>query len=179
MKHEIVKLLNEGLSYRQISKQLGCSKGTIGYHAKRINKPYHPAANNRYDWQKIREFYDLGYSFRACQEKFGFSGSAWEDAIKAGKIQPRELGIPIEAQLIENCKHSRTHIKRKLINLGLLQNKCADCGQLPIWLGQPLVMVLDHINGISDDYRLDNLRLLCPNCNSQTETFSGRNIKRK
>ena len=45
----------------------------------------------------------------------------------------------------------------------------------PTWRSKPLVLVLDHINGVNDDYRADNLRLLCPNCNSQTSTFCGRN----
>ena len=40
-----------------------------------------------------------------------------------------------------------------------------------------LVLELDHINGVGDDHRLENLRLLCPNCHSQTETYCGRNIR--
>jgi 5-methylcytosine-specific restriction endonuclease McrA len=39
-------------------------------------------------------------------------------------------------------------------------------------------MVLDHINGIPNDNRIENLRFLCPNCNSQTDTFAGRNTNR-
>jgi 5-methylcytosine-specific restriction endonuclease McrA len=40
------------------------------------------------------------------------------------------------------------------------------------------VLVLDHVNGAKHDWRLENLRLLCPNCNSQTPTFCGRNVRR-
>lgn len=75
-----------------------------------------------------------------------------------------------------NC--CRYHLKRRLIKEGLLSNKCDICGQIPVWNNTPLVMILDHINGIPDDNRLVNLRLLCPNCNSQTDTFSGRNNRR-
>lgn len=57
--------------------------------------------------------------------------------------------------------------------------KCAICGQEPIWNGRELVLTLDHINGINNDDRLDNLRWLCPNCDRQTQTFGGKNIKRK
>ena len=55
--------------------------------------------------------------------------------------------------------------------------KCAICNEKPLWNGKPLTFVLDHINGKHSDHRLDNLRFICPNCNSQTPTFSGRNRK--
>lgn len=83
--------------------------------------------------------------------------------------------IPLEQVLVEHSTYSRGHLKHRLIKSGLLENKCAKCGQLPVWNGEPLVLRLDHFNGINDDNRLENLRLLCPNCDSQTDTFCGRN----
>lgn len=57
---------------------------------------------------------------------------------------------------------------------------CAECGLDPsCWNGRPLVLHLDHANGVKDDHRLNNLRWLCPNCHSQTETYGGRNIGRR
>lgn len=53
-------------------------------------------------------------------------------------------------------------------------NKCENCG-LTEWLGEPIVMIMDHINGNSEDNSLDNLRLICPNCDSQLPTYKGRN----
>lgn len=73
---------------------------------------------------------------------------------------------------------NRGNVKNRVIKEGWIINECALCGQQPEWQGKKLVMVLDHINGKNKDNRLENLRLLCPNCNSQTETFSGRNVKR-
>lgn len=80
--------------------------------------------------------------------------------------------------LKENTKINRGYIKRRLLKEGLLSNKCSVCGLGGTWNDKPLVLVLDHINGINNDYRMENLRLVCPNCNSQLDTFAGRNIKK-
>jgi hypothetical protein len=76
--------------------------------------------------------------------------------------------------LVENSTHDRGNIKRRLLKEGLLDNKCARCGIQPEWNGEPLVLRLDHINGVNNDNRIGNLRLVCPNCDSQLPTFSGR-----
>lgn len=81
----------------------------------------------------------------------------------------------LEELLIKDSDSNRRNIKRRLIAEGVLENKCEECGSLPEWKGKPLVMVLDHKNGDARDYRRENLRLICPNCNSQTPTFAGRN----
>lgn len=79
--------------------------------------------------------------------------------------------------LVENSPYkARGAVKQRLIKEGILEEKCKICGRDPEWMGKTLVLVLDHINGTNDDYRLENLRLLCPNCNSQTDTFAGRRI---
>jgi hypothetical protein len=67
----------------------------------------------------------------------------------------------------------RGRIKQRLIASGL-PSVCALCGNTGEWQGRPLTLQLDHINGVPDDNRRENLRLLCPNCHSQTETFTGR-----
>jgi hypothetical protein len=51
---------------------------------------------------------------------------------------------------------------------------CRSCG-LSEWQGQPIPLVLDHIDGNADNWRLDNLRLICPNCDALTPTFKNRN----
>lgn len=95
-----------------------------------------------------------------------------------GCITPKtKIAVSLASILIENSTYNRGHLKDRLIKAGLLENKCAKCGQLPEWNGERLVLILDHINGVRDDHRLFNLRLLCPNCNSQTPTFAGRKLK--
>ena len=53
--------------------------------------------------------------------------------------------------------------------------KCSICGQEPFWNGKELTLILDHINGIHTDDRLQNLRWVCPNCNQQLDTTGGKN----
>lgn len=80
--------------------------------------------------------------------------------------------------LVENSKYGSHHLKNKLISQNILKNECSICKNNGEWFGQKLSLQLDHINGINNDNRLENLRLLCPNCHSQTETFSGKRHKK-
>ena len=75
----------------------------------------------------------------------------------------------------ENSSYSSNkQLKKYLFEMGW-ENKCAECGQGPIWNGKPLTLQLEHKNGINNDNRLNNLCFLCPCCHSQTATFAGRN----
>ena len=81
----------------------------------------------------------------------------------------------LEEILVENSSYANINsLKRRLINENKLAYKCAICG-IDEWNGQPLSLHLDHINGKHNDHRLENLRFLCPNCHSQTETYAGKN----
>jgi 5-methylcytosine-specific restriction endonuclease McrA len=82
----------------------------------------------------------------------------------------------LEEILVENSTYTnRTALKTRLLKEGLITYECAICKNKGEWNGNPLTLQLDHINGINNDHRLENLRFLCPNCHSQTNTFSGRN----
>lgn len=103
-----------------------------------------------------------------------FTGQRWNRGKSTGQrpVNKRTL----EDILVESSTHGNTSsLKRRLVREGLLVDQCAVCGMLPVWQGKPLVLRLDHINGIRNDNRIRNLRAICPNCDSQTPTFSGRN----
>lgn len=89
-------------------------------------------------------------------------------------IKKREINY--EDLFKENCKHTRTVLRRYIRRNNLLPYKCAICGCTE-WQGKTLSLELDHINGINNDNRLENLRFLCPNCHSQTVTYGSRNQK--
>ena len=78
--------------------------------------------------------------------------------------------------LFNNKKHPRVVIRRRIIKENLIPYKCAICG-IDSWNGKRLSLELDHINGINNDNRLENLRFLCPNCHSQTDTYGSKNSK--
>lgn len=101
-------------------------------------------------------------------DKKDFKGkSALLTGITQKEISPDKL-------LKENCKHTRTVLRRCIIKNKLLPYRCAICG-ISKWNEKTLSLELDHINGINNDNRLENLRFLCPNCHSQTCTYGSRN----
>jgi hypothetical protein len=97
------------------------------------------------------------------------------------KNQPsvsRKISIPDEIVFVENSKYNnREMLKKRLLGLGV-EYICVECGVSDNYNNKPISLQLDHINGINDDNRIKNLRFLCPNCHSQTDTFSGK-IHRK
>jgi hypothetical protein len=79
--------------------------------------------------------------------------------------------------LTESNTFQTYKLKQRLLKEGFLENKCSECG-ITNWNNKNLNMHLDHINGKSDDHRLENIRMLCPNCHSQTETYCAKNKKK-
>lgn len=144
----------------------------------RIPKPQRPGGDRRrrYDWAAIQAYYDEGHSYRECRRRFRFSAGSWTKAVRRGELLVRARKPPL--QRILATSRSRTTIKRRLLEAGILQNVCDACG-LSEWRGLPLAIQIDHRNGIRDDHRVENLRMLCPNCHSQTETFAARNRKNR
>lgn len=89
------------------------------------------------------------------------------------KNRPKEK--PLIEYLTQNSNYSRTSLKKRLYKEGLKKRECELCGQGEEWKGKKMSLILDHINGVHDDNRLINLRIVCPNCNATLETHAGKN----
>jgi 5-methylcytosine-specific restriction endonuclease McrA len=81
---------------------------------------------------------------------------------------------PLSEILKENSTFQSFKLKIRLIQEGILNPSCSSCN-LTIWLNESIPLELDHINGINTDNRIENLRLLCPNCHCLTPTYRGKN----
>ena len=137
------------------------------------------------DWQAVETYLLDGHTKAEAAIKYDFAPYSFNKARNAGKINisaeflrkncgPKNK--PLEDYLVKNSSISSNHLKLRLIKAGVLEYKCKRCG-IDQWLNNKLVLQLDHINGDHYDNRIENLRLLCPNCHSQTPTFNVGNKK--
>lgn len=76
---------------------------------------------------------------------------------------------------VENSTYARHLIKKRVRSQELIPYQCSICDLAPEWQGKEMSLVIDHINGINNDNRIENLRFVCHNCDSQLDTYKSRN----
>lgn len=143
--------------------------------------------------EDFRDLVQSSSSYSDCLRALGLSpkGGSSTDALKkriselncsvehfgARNNQALNCKYDLDDILVENSTYQNiSRLKERILKAGLLEYKCSEC-TLSEWRGKPLTLQLDHINGINNDHRLSNLRFLCPNCHSQTDTYAGKNKK--
>lgn len=82
--------------------------------------------------------------------------------------------IPLDEILVEHSDYHRGNLKRRLYEVGLKHRRCELCGQGETWKGRAMALILDHINGVATDNRIENLRIVCANCAATLDTHCGR-----
>lgn len=129
----------------------------------------------------IIEAYNSGKSLHETASLLGMTTvTLWRRAksldLKWSNLK-RKSFKKIELQNILEGKHPEYQtfkLKKRLLSEGIMENKCNICG-ITDWNGKEISMQLDHIDGDSHNHKLENLRMICPNCHSQTDTYCGKN----
>ena len=142
--NEIKKIVSESKTINEVLTKLGKNTSSGGY---KFFKKY--ITNNNID---ISHFWT--------------KKEIIENQFKEGKIKK----ISIDDMFTENSTVSRGTIKKRILKENIMDYKCVFCENDGTWIDKKISLVLDHINGINNDNRLENLRFLCPNCNSTLVT---------
>lgn len=148
---------------------------------KRTKEEYEAAVSNSRSIASVCRFLGIkptGGNYRIVHraiEEFGldishFTGQGWNVGLK---YNPKKV-TDISEILIEGSFYQSYKLKRRLLKEGLKERKCECCG-LSQWQGMDIPLELHHVNGDNCDNRIENLRLLCPNCHALTDNYRGRN----
>jgi hypothetical protein len=152
----------------------------------------------RYNEEEAREAVEASRSYSEVLRRIGmrpaggnhgllrkYVDEIWRiptDHFDAGGSAARNLQrrpIPLAEILVEGSTYSRGKLKERLFNEGLKTRRCEQCGQGELWCGRSMSLILDHINGIPDDNRIENLQVVCPNCAATLDTHCGRKNRRE
>jgi len=126
-----------------------------------------PYGGNYATFKKAVEHFEIDTSH--------FHGKLWNMGDHSGHLKRvRPAPLSLDEILVENSNYQSYKLKKRLLKAGFKQHKCEICG-IEEWLGEKVPIELDHINGIRTDNRLENLRILCPNCHATTSTYRGKN----
>lgn len=181
------KYLKEGMSLRKIGELTDKSLTTIRYWVDKYGikpKDYY----DKWSIEQLKPLIDSSKSKAEILEKMGVSLKAGNyrtlkryfdkynidnDLYKGNpKRNANRVKYNDSEVFCENSQYNSAHLKNRVLVSNLLEYKCVGCGNEGEWNGRKLVLQIDHINGINTDNRISNLRFMCPNCHSQTETFS-------
>ena len=190
----IEKMIAEGNSSYDIAKKINKSQSSVRYW---LNK-YGLKTNKEQIGRKSSKVWKLkdgdfektvieSLSISECLVKLGmsihpnnyisFKKRCTELKIKIPKAKNAEYKR--DTILRVNSSSGRSSVKSKILREKLLEYSCQICMIGATWNDKPLGLTLDHINGISNDHRIKNLRFICPNCNRQLTTYCNKNLKER
>lgn len=181
---EIRGLLLSGMSSADVRRKLGVGKSTVSFHAQKLGLG---GRRHKRDWSDVQKLLDEGHTARKVMELSGVKSTPFYLAVKRGKITvptrehahswlgPEELS---QRLMGKSGRGPRYRMKKRLLECGVLEYECKICG-ISEWRGARIDLRLDHIDGDGTNFAIDNLRLLCPNCDSQQDTYCHKHPKSK
>lgn len=186
---DVERLKLVGKTHKEVAKELNCCESTVAYWVRKraIGRVSKPRKSNHFDKKTLEEAVSRVRCWSdLCTELGRGRTSALHIALRE---QVDDYGIDVShfiyadprtspatrrvqgGRTLEQMLTSRTtksdDLRRRLISDGLKKSECELC-HLSVWMGRPIPLELDHINGDHFDNRLENIRILCPNCHSQT-----------
>lgn len=202
-KDNVLKILETSTSMRDFLSKIGMSSG--GYANNKV-KEYFKANGIKDPWNYQRSIY-TNVTRESLQSIIYESNTYKEILIKLGNPNPVGSSYRILKEYIKNwnldtsslshynknsskrkisdfdvykvnSKISQRQLRKRVLKDKLIPYKCVYCGNTGVWNGKKLTLTLDHKNGIRTDNRLENLQFVCPNCDSQQDTFGAKNSNR-
>ena len=146
---------------------------------------------DKYTQQELEQIVQLSTSYKDLAQKLGYTAfssdlkyflenkfSDFDTSHFKIRTQEKERVVRTEANVfVEDSTATQKTLRTWYRKGNYTPYQCSICHLEPVWQGKPLTLILDHINGINNDDRLENLRWVCPNCNQQLETTNGKNRK--
>jgi len=186
------QLINEDLTQREIATRAGVSPTAVRYWLKKYGMSTQRMTKRSalYDESRLRNAVSECDSASGVLRLFGMRPAGGNHKTlskyiakynidtshflgnKCGRGGPSRK-IANNEVFVRNSEFSGK-LYGRLVEIGR-EELCSKCGSGTEWGGEPLRLQVDHINGVSNDHRKENLRFLCPNCHSQTKTYGGRN----
>lgn len=188
-KAELQDMVERGMSLRLISKETGKSIGAVRYWLKKhgLKTSYDPlvldvesvrkAAREARSYCDMIKKLDISVCTSSYKRMRKFVEEHGIDVSHFTRKGNRNVkGVANDELFINGGGHSFSTVRRRVLRDNLIpSDRCAICGMKPLWNGKPLTLRLDHINGNHYDNRLENLRFICANCDSQLDTYCHKN----